>query len=122
MNAKQSLSSISENQDLWVAQYRQEILERDYNSGLSAAENRGIAKGMSKGLKEGMSKGLKKGMSKGLKQGITVSQERGRNAAKLETARNLLRENVSEEVIARCTGLPLETVQQLAVKLKETAG
>ena len=45
MNAKQSLSSISENQDLWVAQYRQEILERDYNSGLSAAENRGHERG-----------------------------------------------------------------------------
>ena len=80
MNAKQSLSSISENQDLWVAQYRQEIMERDYNSGMSAAEKRG--------------------------------EER----AKLEAARNLLRENVPEEVIARCTGLSLETVQQLAQK------
>ena len=81
MNAKQSLSSISENQDLWVAQYRQEIMERDYNSGMSAAEKRG--------------------------------EER----AKLEAARNLLRENVPEEVIARCTGLSLETVQQLAQKM-----
>ena len=47
MNAKQSLSSISENQDLWVAQYRQEIMERDYNSGMSAAENRGLERGRS---------------------------------------------------------------------------
>ena len=45
MNAKQSLSSISENQDLWVAQYRQEIHERDYRSGMSAAENRGLERG-----------------------------------------------------------------------------
>ena len=90
MNAKQSLSSISENQDLWVAQYRQELKERDYNSGLSAAENRGI------------------------KKGIAVGEER----AKLEAARNFLRENVPEEVIARCTGLTLETVQRLAEELK----
>ena len=47
MNEKQSLSSISENQDLWVAQYRQEIMERDYNSGMSAAENRGLERGRS---------------------------------------------------------------------------
>ncbi len=45
MNAKQSLSSISENQDLWVQQFRQEMFERDYRSGMSAAENRGIAIG-----------------------------------------------------------------------------
>ena len=53
-------------------------------------------------------------MSKGLKQGITVGQERGRNAAKIEDARNLLKENIPEEVIARCTGLPLETVKKLS--------
>ena len=41
MNAKQSLSSISANQDLWVQQFRQEMFERDYRSGMSAAEARG---------------------------------------------------------------------------------
>lgn len=41
-----------------------------------------------------------------------------RTEAKLEDPRNLLTENVSEEIIARCTGLPLETVQQLAEELK----
>ncbi|MBO7485259.1 MAG: Rpn family recombination-promoting nuclease/putative transposase [Spirochaetaceae bacterium] len=86
MNAKQSLSSISENQDLWVAQYRQEIMERDYNSSMSAAKSEGIA----------------------------IGEERGRSEAKLEAARNFLRENVPEEVIARCTGLPLDTVKQLS--------
>ena len=45
MNAKQSLSSISANQELWVEQFRQEMFERDYRSGLSAAENHGIAIG-----------------------------------------------------------------------------
>ena len=90
MNAKKVLSSISENQDLWVAQYRQEILERDYNSGMSAAENRGI------------------------KKGIAVGEARGEKRAKIEDARNLLKENIPEEVIARCTGLPLETVKKLS--------
>ena len=38
--------------------------------------------------------------------------------AKLEAARNFLMENLPEETIARCTGLPLETVQQLSEELK----
>ncbi len=41
MNAKQSLSSISADRDLWVEQFHQEIHERDYRSGIAAAENRG---------------------------------------------------------------------------------
>ena len=45
MNAKQSLSSISANQELWVEQVRQEMFERDYRSGLSAAENIGLERG-----------------------------------------------------------------------------
>ena len=42
----------------------------------------------------------------------------GRKEAKLEDARNFLIENVLEETVARCTGLPLETIQQLAEELK----
>ncbi|MBR4824172.1 MAG: hypothetical protein IKZ86_05185 [Spirochaetaceae bacterium] len=90
MNAKQSLSSISANQDLWVEQFRQEMFERDYRSGLSAAENRGIA----------------------------IGEERGRTEAKLEAARNLINLGVSLEIIAQAQDLPLETVQQLAKELK----
>ena len=60
MNAKQSLSSISADRDLWVEQFRQEMFERDYRSGLSAAENRGLERG----LKEGISKGLAEGEQK----------------------------------------------------------
>ena len=45
MNAKQSLSSISANQELWVEQFRQEMFERDIRSGLSAAENIGLERG-----------------------------------------------------------------------------
>ena len=41
MNAKQSLSSISAKQELWVEQFRQEMFERDYRSGLSAAKSEG---------------------------------------------------------------------------------
>ncbi len=93
MNAKQSLSSISVNQDLWVEQFRQEMFERDYRSGLSAAKS----------------------------EGITIGKEKGRTEAKLEAARNLLKENVSEDVISRCTGLPLETVQQLAEELHDVS-
>ena len=79
---------------MWVAQFRQELFERDYRSGISAAENRGIA----------------------------IGEERGRSEAKLEDARNMLMENLPAETVARCTGLSLETVQQLNEQLKAKLG
>ncbi|MBO4704484.1 MAG: hypothetical protein J5647_01970 [Spirochaetaceae bacterium] len=42
---------------------------------------------------------------------------KGMQEAKLEAARNFLAEGIVPEIIARCTGLPLEEVQKLA---KET--
>ena len=41
MQAQKSLSSISANRDLWMAQYRRELAERDRFSGLEAARREG---------------------------------------------------------------------------------
>ena len=41
MNAQKSLSSISANRDLWIAQYHQESHERDRRLGLTAARREG---------------------------------------------------------------------------------
>ena len=56
-------------------------------------------------------------MEEGREQGIAIGEER----AKLEAARNFLSENIPEETVSRCTGLTLETVQQLAEELKISA-
>ncbi len=50
------------------------------------------------------------GISIGKEEGIAIGEER----AKLEAARNLILANIDLNVIAQCTGLSLETVQQLA--------
>ena len=53
--------------------------------------------------------------------GKEEGKKEGRTEAKLEAARNFLMENAPEDMIARCTGLSLETVQQLADELKTEA-
>ena len=59
--------------------------------------------------------GKEDGYKQGEKHGIAIGEER----AKLEAARNLIIKNkLVLEDIADCTGLPLETVQQLAEQLK----
>ena len=58
---------------------------------------------------EGFDKGREDGLQVGLQQGI----EQGAHQNKLETARNLLAEGVASQIVARCTGLPMETIHQL---------
>ena len=58
MNAKQSLSSISTNQDLWIEQFRQEMFERDYRSGLSVAKEEGRSEANIKAAKNMISEGV----------------------------------------------------------------
>ena len=87
MNAQKSLSRISADKALWIAQWKQESFERDIRSGLHAAEEIGMAKGLEKGARN----------------------------AKIEAARNLLGLHIlSVEQIAQAQGLSVEEVQRLA--------
>ena len=49
--------------------------------------------------------GLREGMEKGLLA--------GERKKAIETAKNLLKKNISAEIIAECTGLSLEEVKRL---------
>ena len=57
----------------------------------------------------------------GRKEGIAIGEKRGEERAKFEAARNFLMENIPENVIARCTGLPVEKVRELAEELQSKA-
>ena len=47
--------------------------------------------------------------------------EAGAQQKALEDAENLLKEKISEEIIAKCTGLPLEKVKELKEKVSVKA-
>ena len=65
--------------------------------------------GFDKGREDGLQVGLQQGLQRGIEQGL----EQGARQNKLETARNLLAEGVAAQIVARCTGLPMETIHQL---------
>ena len=57
----------------------------------------------------------------GKDEGLTEGRLEGQHDARIESAENLIKEGVSLEVIARCTGLSLEEVEELAKKVNVTA-
>ena len=56
-------------------------------------------------------------MEEGKEIGIAIGEERGRNEAKLEAARNMLLQGVDTDKIAQWLSLPLEKVHELAEEL-----
>ena len=50
----------------------------------------------------------------GYEEGISIGLERGAYQKALETAKAFLSEGLAPQMVARCTTLPLETVQELA--------
>jgi predicted transposase/invertase (TIGR01784 family) len=74
----------------------------DLTSMQNDATETGHAKGFKKGRKEGRAEGMKAG----------IEQE------KLEIARNLKKMGLSLSQIAEGTGLPLETIEQLTIQVK----
>ena len=58
MKAQVALSSISENRNYWIEQFRQETRERDIYSGIEAAEERGLEKGRAEGEAKGRAEGI----------------------------------------------------------------
>lgn len=106
MQAQKSLSSISADKDLWIAQFRQEIFERDRISSLSAMRKEGLEAGRAIGLAEGRKVGLAEGREVGLAE--------GRKEKAVETARTLLSmRTLTKEQIAQATGLSVEEVESL---------
>ena len=64
---------------------------------------------MEERFEAGMEKGIKKGREEGIAQG-TYNKS-------LETAKKLLEDNISPEVVEKYTGLPLETILKLKDQL-----
>ena len=72
--------------------------------------------GYDEGYEKGITTGREEGISIGLERGLEQGLERGTYQTKLETAKSFLAEGLTPQVVARCTGLPIERVMELVDK------
>ena len=56
---------------------------------------------------------FEKGVSKGIQQGIQQGVSQGEYQAKIETAKNMLKDNLDIETIVKYTGLSIDTINSL---------
>lgn len=73
----------------------------------------GHEEGFSTGHAEGLAEGHAEGHAEGLAEGLTEGEMKGKNAMKLEIARNLKQLNVSTAQIVSATGLTVQDIEKL---------
>ncbi len=64
--------------------------------------------------------GRKEGQEEGVSMGIEIGRECGREENQVETAINMLKEDIPTDVVHRCTGLPIEKIQSFMDVLKDS--
>ena len=74
---------------------------------MDAAEKEGIKKGMEEGRKKGLEEGMKEGLEEGLKKG----REEALNI--FQTAIDIKKQGIDNQLIAEKTGLPLSLIESL---------
>ncbi|MDE6244550.1 MAG: hypothetical protein K2M50_02715, partial [Treponemataceae bacterium] len=69
------------------------------------------------GRDEGRTEGIAIGEKRGRTEGIAIGEKRGRAegmaAGKIETARNMLKNGISADLITKCTGISAQQISEL---------
>jgi len=101
-----------------VHEEREFAFEEGIEQGLERGRELGVELGREQGLEEGLKQGLKQGIEEGLKQGIEEGLGQGKYAARVETAKNLLKMKIcTYNQIAEVTNLSLEDIERISEEL-----
>ena len=87
-----------------IAELKEKYI-RDEQASLEYAKDEGYKTGKEEGMKVGIEEGMKAGIEKGMKA--------GRNEGRNEIAKNMLKENLSIELISKLTSLSQEEIEKL---------
>ncbi|MCQ4086787.1 Rpn family recombination-promoting nuclease/putative transposase [Saccharibacillus sp. JS10] len=114
--AMNTLEFLSQDKELRMEYEARQKFLHDQASMMNAAKNAeafGFKYGMKQGLQQGIEQGIEQGIQKGIEQGITEGIQRGIE----DTARRLLKMQLSTEGVAEATGLTIPQVEHLRKSL-----
>ena len=74
-------------------------------------------KGHKEGLEQGLEQGIEIGHESGLKEGIEQGLKEGHKEGLIEVAKNMLDQNLDIKLISKVTGISIEEINKLALKI-----
>ena len=105
INNNKTVDDFTQRLDSFVEKIKQEEVNRKEYQSMNIHDQDTFLRGKNEGYEAGMQQGIQQGMQQGIQQ------------TKIETAKNMIKDNIPQNAIIKYTGLPTETVEQLA---KET--
>ena len=88
------------------------------NIGIEQGRSIGLEQGKSIGLEQGKSIGLEQGKSIGLEQGKSIGLEQGTKEERTKNLKAMLKEGLSEELIAKIIGISKKEVKKEKASMK----
>lgn len=111
-----SYSEAKEIVDLYEADIiDQNIKEYSMEYEKNLAREEGLKEGLEQGIEKGIEQGIEQGIEKGIEKGIEQGLEQGTRQSKIEIATELLKNNVSKDVIMKSTGLTESEIEELEI-------
>jgi predicted transposase/invertase (TIGR01784 family) len=72
-----------------------------------------VEQGIEQGFEEGMEKGMASGIEKGIEKGMVSGMEKGVKKGKIQTAKELIKNGIDIDIIARSTGFTKQEIKKL---------
>ena len=95
---------LSDDELVRIAELKEKA-EIDERNMKRTAKEEGIAQGLKKGIKQGLKQGIKQGIEQGLNKGLKQKET--------EIVKNLLKKNVSIDIIIKSTGLSRDEIEKM---------
>ena len=98
-------------QDLREKVIHKMTTERDLRNQMAYAREEAIREGLAEGKAQGLAEGRAEGRAEGKAQGIAEGLEQGRKEQQIKIARTLKSKGLDISMIAECTGLSVEEIE-----------
>ena len=109
INNNKTVDDFTQRLDSFVNKIKQEEVNRKEYQSMNIHDQDTFLRGKNEGFEAGMQQGIQQGIQQGMQQGIQQT--------KIETAKNMLEMKLTLKQIFQATGLPLETIENLAKEL-----
>ena len=112
INNNKTVDDFTQRLDSFVEKIKQEEVNRKEYQSMNIHDQDTFLRGKNEGFEAGMQQGIQQGMQQGIQQGM----QQGIQQTKIETAKNMLKDNIDLETVIKYTELSRSVVLDLLEK------
>ena len=118
INNNKTVDDFTQRLDSFVEKIKQEEVNRKEYQSMNIHDQDTFLRGKNEGFEAGMQQGMQQGIQQGIQQGMQQGMQQGIQQKAIETAKNMLKDNIPQNAIIKYTGLPTETIEQLTKQVE----